>query len=223
MIHSSSATKGQLICLDSSLTNRTYYIKFIQDHPDEGDRAIVQKIMVMNMFRQVSDLANMLRPVTTALDLGQNDKTTIADACNIFMNLLSEPVLQDNRNKVQKRFDFVIMPCHLVAYMLLPKYLGAGLTLEQIETVKEWLICKDEAFLSAAVVFQAETTTFPASFFTARGRASNPVRWWKALGSSSTGLPDGSSTSWWRYSLQWHHLQLWSESSVTLAGTHRAP
>ena len=73
--------KGQLICLDSYLTNRTYYIKFIHDRPDEGDRAIVQKIVDMNMFQQVSDLANMLRPVATALDLGQSDKATIADAC----------------------------------------------------------------------------------------------------------------------------------------------
>ena len=123
------------------------------------------------MFRQVSDLANMPRPVTTALDLGQRDKTTIADACNIFMNLLNEPVLQDHRNNVQKRFHFVIKPCHLVACM------GAGLTLDQIETVKEWLSCKDEAFLPAAIAFQAEATPFPASFFTARGRASNPVTW----------------------------------------------
>ena len=98
------------------------------------------------MFRQVSDLANMLRPVATALDLGQSDKTTIADACNIFMNLLNEPVLQNHRDKVQKKFDFLITLCHLVAYMFHPKYLGAGLTLEQIETVKKWLICKDEAF-----------------------------------------------------------------------------
>ena len=36
--------KAQLICLDSCLTNRTYYIKFIQDHPDED---LVQKIMDM--------------------------------------------------------------------------------------------------------------------------------------------------------------------------------
>ena len=181
--------KGQLICLDSCLTNRTYYINFIQDHPDEGDRTIVQKIMDMNMFQQVRDLANMLCPVTTALDLEQSDKTTIADACNIFMNLLNESVLQDHRNKVQKRFAFVIKPCHLVAYMFLPKYLSAWLTLEQIETVKEWLICKDEAFRPAAIAFQAEATPFPASFFTTRGRASNPVTWWKALGSSLTGLP----------------------------------
>ena len=143
------------------------------------------------MFQQVSDLANMLRPVATTLDLGQSDKTTIADACNIFMNLLNELVLQDHRDKVQKRFDFVIKPCHLVAYMFHPKYLGAGLTLKQIETVKEWLICKDEAFLPAAIAFQAEAIPFSASFFTTRGRASNPVTWWKALNSSPTGLPDG--------------------------------
>ena len=107
------------------------------------------------------------------------------------MNLFNEPVLRYHRDKVQKRFDFIIKPCHLVAYMFHPKYLGAGLTLEQIETVKEWLICKDEAFLPAAIAFQAEATSFPASFFTTRGRASNPVTWWKALDSSSTGLPDG--------------------------------
>ena len=145
--------KGQLICMDSYLTDRTYYIKFIQDHPDEGDRAIVQKIMDMNMFQQVRDLANMLRPVANALDLGESAKTTIADACNFFMNLLNEPVLQDHCDKVQKRFDFVLKPCHLVVYMFHPKYLGARLTLEQIETVKEWLICKDEAFLPAAIAF----------------------------------------------------------------------
>ena len=106
------------------------------------------------------------------------------------MNLLNEPALQDHCDKVQKRFDFV-KPCHLVAYMFHPKYLGARLTLEQIETVKVCLTCKDETFLPAAIAFQVEATPFPASFFTIRGRASNPVTWWKTLGLSSTGLPDG--------------------------------
>ena len=102
--------KGQLICLDSYQTNWTYYIKFIQDHPDEVDRTIAQKIMDMHTFLQVSDSANMLRPVAAALDLGQNDKTTIADACNNLMNLLSEPILQDHRDKVQKGFDLSSSP-----------------------------------------------------------------------------------------------------------------
>ena len=84
---------------------------------------------------------------------------------------------------MSRRFDFTIKPCHLVAFLFHPKYLGARLTLEQIETVKEWLICKDEAFLPAAITFQAEATPFPASFF-------NTITWLKALG-SWTGLPDG--------------------------------
>ena len=76
--------------------------------------------------------------------------------------------------------------------MFHPKYLGAGLTLEHIETVKEWLLCKDKVFLSATIPFQEEATPFPASF--SAGRASNPVTWWKALGSSSIGLQIASST-----------------------------
>ena len=93
----------------------------------------------MNLFRQVSDLANWLRPVAVTLDKGQNDNTTIADACDIFYSLTLEPVLQDHLDKVQKRFDFVIKPCHLAAYMFHPKYMGEHLSQEQVETVKEWL------------------------------------------------------------------------------------
>ena len=92
--------KGQPICLNSYLINRTYYIKLIQDHPDEVDHTIVQKITDNSMFRQVSDLVNMLHTVATALDQVQSGKTTIAVACNIFMKLLNEPSLQDYCNKV---------------------------------------------------------------------------------------------------------------------------
>ena len=83
--------KGQLICLDSFLTNRMHYIKFIHDHPDETEGTMTQKVNDINLFRQVSDLAKMLRPVAIALDKGQDDNATIADACEIFLNLLNEP------------------------------------------------------------------------------------------------------------------------------------
>ena len=123
------------------------------------------------MFQQVSDLANMLRPVATALDLGQSDKIAIADACNIFMNLLNESVLQDHCDKVQKRFDFVLKPCHLVAYKFHPKYLGAELPLEQIETK-----------LSSQQPLLSKQNPFSASFFTARGRGQQPSDMVESLG-----------------------------------------
>ena len=88
--------KGQLICLDSFLTNRMYYIKFIHDHPDEMEGTITQKVNDINLFRQLSDLAKMLRPVAIALDKGQNDNATIADACEIFLFRITGPQCRRN-------------------------------------------------------------------------------------------------------------------------------
>lgn len=191
ILHNDTRWKGQLMCLDSYTKNRTYYIKFIQDYPGEVDQAIVKKIMDMNLFRQVSDLAAMLRPVAAALDKSQSDNTTIADAPELFFNLIAEPILQDNRDKIQKRFDFVIQPCHLAAYLFHPKYMGQQLSQTQVEQAKAWLISKSEDYLPAAIAFQAEAPPFPATFFTPAARIMNPVTWWKAVGAQCRDLPEG--------------------------------
>jgi len=145
----------------------------------------------MNLFKQVTDLANMLRPIAIALDKGQSDNTTIADACDIFLGLLNEPLLQNHRHKVEKRFDFVIKPCHLAAYMFHPKYMGQQLSLEQAETAKKWLATKSDTYLLAAIAFQAKAAPFPESFFQPAARMSDPVTWWKAVNSKCTDLPGG--------------------------------
>jgi len=183
--------KGQLTSLDSFITNRTYYMHFMQDHPDELDQVIGCKIMDMNLFRQVRDLAEILRPVAAALDKTQNDKTTIADSVDIFMRLLLEPVLQDHKEKIQKRFDFAIKPCHLAAYMFHPKYMGENLSPDQVEVAKGWLLTKGDDYLGAAIAFQAKAPPFPESFFQAAARLLSPVTWWKAVGNQCHDLPDG--------------------------------
>ena len=183
--------KGQLMCLDSYIKNRVYYMQFIQDHPSEIDQGIARKVMDMNLFTQVSDLAEILRPVAKALDRAQNDKTNLADACDIFFSLQLEPTLQDHRAALQKRFDFVIRPCHLVAYMFHPKYLGEQLSQEQVEIAREWLLNKGEDFLPAAIAFQAEAAPFPESYFRPEARLMDPVTWWKAMGSRESDLPEG--------------------------------
>ena len=78
-------------------------------------------------------MAAMLRPVAVALDKAQSDNTGLAGLCDIFFKLLSEPVLQEHHAAVQKRFDFAIKPCHLVAYMFHPKYMDEHLSLEQVD------------------------------------------------------------------------------------------
>ncbi len=113
----------------------------------------------------------------------------IVDACDIFFDLLNEPVLQDLRQAVQKRFDFVIKPCHLAAYMFHSKYMGQELLQQQVEAVKDWLVERGDDYLPAAIAFQAEAHPFPQCFF--RARLMNPVTWWKGIGLSTTDLPDG--------------------------------
>jgi len=183
--------KGQLMCLDTYLSNRTYYIRFIEEYSTEMEPALVRKVMDMNLYNQVRDLADMLRPVAIALDRAQNDKTTIADACEIFFRLLNEPTLQDNKQKVQKRFDMVINPCHLAAYIFHPKYLGEGLTPEQKELATEWIINKDDGFLPPVISFQAKAHPFPQMYFQPAARLMSPVTWWKAMAAQCGDLPSG--------------------------------
>lgn len=182
--------KGQLMCLESYIHNRTYYIQFIQDFPGEIDAVIMRKIMDMNLWGQIRDSADILRPVARALDRSQRDKTTIADAPEIFFDLLEDPALQDHKDKIQKRFDFVIRPCHLAANLFHPDYMGQRLTLAQVETVKTWLMEKNPDFLATAVAFQAEAHPFPQSYFQPGPRKLNPVTWWKAVSSKNADIPD---------------------------------
>ena len=45
-----------------------YYIKPIQDHRNEMEGTISQKVDDINLFRQVSDSAKMLQPVAITVD-----------------------------------------------------------------------------------------------------------------------------------------------------------
>jgi len=182
--------KSQLSCLDSFIKNRPYLMQIIQDHPEDVDTSVAQKVMNMGLFNQVRELSEQLRPIASAIDRAQCDNTNLADACDIFLRLLSEPVLAPYRETVQKRFKQAILPCHFVAHMMHPKYLGDGLTMDQVETAKMWLVGRDPTFLPAAIAFQAEADPFPESFFRPAARQMKPVTWWKGIRSSAA-LPAG--------------------------------
>ncbi len=87
---------SSLYRVDSYITNQVYYVQYCQDFASEMDIGLACKVMDINLFKQVKDLAAMLSPVAKALDRSQSDKTTIADACDIFFDLLNEPVLRDH-------------------------------------------------------------------------------------------------------------------------------
>ena len=74
---------SQLSSCETFLKNRTHYLQIVQDHGDDVDRSVAQKIMDMNLFRQVRDLASQLQPISEAITRAQKDNTNLADPCDI--------------------------------------------------------------------------------------------------------------------------------------------
>ena len=120
----------------------------VQDHGDEIDNHIAQKIMDHNLFKQVKDLHDQLKPIADALNKAQSDSTSIAEGCHLFLDLMSLPVLQCHKSKVAKRFKDAIQPCHLAAYMTDARYFGTPLEPDLREKAVEFLQQKnDESWL----------------------------------------------------------------------------
>lgn len=172
--------KSQLMCLDSFIKNRSCYMKVVQDHEEDIDGTIARKIQDFNLFRNVRDLASQLRPVAVALDKCQADNCSLADACHVWLKLVSDPALQPHKSKVEKRFNQAILDEHLVAYMLHPKYRGENLSAEQLENVNRWMVEKDPSFMSFMVNFETKSSPFPPTFFMETIRLS-PTTWWQAM------------------------------------------
>ena len=101
------------------------------------DQNIVARISDFNLLQQVKDLIKQLKPVSTALDIVQTDSTAIADACHLWCNLLKDN-LKPHFEKIKKKFEKAIFPCHFLAYLLHPKYKGEHHSYEQKEKAMEW-------------------------------------------------------------------------------------
>ena len=133
------------------------------------------------VFRQARDLADQLKPVAVAIDKAQRDSTGLADACRIFMDLLQDPLLEPHSTALQNHFKQAIKPCHLVAYKFHPQYRGAGLSTEQEESVADWLLHKDPAYLEILLAFDGKAAPFPSFVFKTTLTTTTGVTWWGAL------------------------------------------
>ena len=121
------------------------------------------------------------------MDICQADNTGLAAACDAWMSLLEDTALDPHKATVKKRFNQAIKPCHLVAYLLHPKYQESRLTNDQLELAHQWLLQKNPNYLAAAVAFETKSSPFPSSFFSLS--VMHPVVWWKGLAKSE--LPEG--------------------------------
>lgn len=180
----STRWNSQLTCLETFAKNHNSYIKVSNDHLQEMDQNIVVRIRDFNLLQQVKDLIKQLKPVSTALDILQTDKTTIADACHLWCNLLKDENLKPHFVKVKKRFEQAILPWHL-AYLLHPKYKGEHLSYEQKEQAREWLQKLNPSFLSYAMNFELKEKPFQSTLFSEQVIMTiDANKWWRSVAKS---------------------------------------
>ena len=68
-------------------------MEIVQDHEEEFDQTVAKKIQDMNLFRNVKDMADQLRPVAVAIDRCQSDEASLATACDAWLDVLGGPNL----------------------------------------------------------------------------------------------------------------------------------
>jgi hypothetical protein len=174
---------SELDCIQNFLSNRCHYQKIIQDYDKEYsfDQVVVDKVNAYALCKNAMNMVEQLKPIASALDKCQSDGTSLADACDIWLDLLSNPYLEPHKKAVEKRFKDAIVPEHLAAYMLQLKYRGEKLTDKQSEKVSVWLVEQDPSFISTFISFQAKAAPFPRTYFTEAATSIPPQTWWQGL------------------------------------------
>ena len=138
-------------------------VQIVQEHEGGIDRGIITKISDYNS--QVRDLVDQLHPIAKALDICQQDDTGLAQACEVWLDLLENPGLTQHKKAVNKIFLQAVKPCHFVAKLLHPKYQGQRLSEEQEKQAMDWLAEKNEDFVAAAIAFQGKSVPFSDYYF----------------------------------------------------------
>jgi hypothetical protein len=82
---------------------------------DPRIRSIIHNV---GLFNEVKHLQLQLQPVSNGLDRLQSDSSTLADACETWIDLLQNSDLQTYKDKVHHRFQKAMTPTHYLANIL---------------------------------------------------------------------------------------------------------
>ena len=173
--------KSQMTCIDTFLTNRPFYMQICDHHEDEIDAAISKKVRDVNIFRNARDLKLQLKPIADAIDVCQSDNTSIADACNVWLELSEHKDLQPHKTVIDRRLKQTLTAEHFVAYKLHPTYKGEKLTDDQLQIVHDYLTERDPEYIATLIAFEGKAAPFPAAYFKESATAIRAVTWWKGI------------------------------------------
>lgn len=169
---------SQVDCLDIFIKNRPFYMQILimEGEEDVIEQSIKDLITNVALFVNVKDLHKQLSFISKALDRLQSDRASVADATKEFIDLLNEETLAQHKKKIVKRYKECITPRHKLAYMLHPKFMGAGLYDNDKEEARKHVEERFSSnFLPLITLFLIKEKLFPSSFFSDALVQLNPI------------------------------------------------
>jgi uncharacterized protein YutE (UPF0331/DUF86 family) len=148
----------------------------IEDIIDSRIRNIIHN---MDLFSEAKHLHKQLEPIAKALDKLQSDSSSIADACEIWLDLIKTKELEPYKDKVDKMFKQAMTPSHFLANILHPMYKGKNLTPGQISIAQEMLLESYLELVSELLGFMSDSVKLPKALQHDLTLSKiKPVVWW---------------------------------------------
>ncbi|XP_066983751.1 uncharacterized protein [Macrobrachium rosenbergii] len=126
-------------CLKIYIKNWPVLMTIWEVDREQIDVRVREMVSNLTLKRSAENLLARLEPIAVALDIVQNDKCTIAEAVNIWKELIT--TLCNDRDAVtaaKKRFDQVITQAHLLANLIHPSFQGKLLSAEEVNNAMDY-------------------------------------------------------------------------------------
>lgn len=123
--------KSQLECIDTCLRNIPYMM-IVAENEYIIDSRIRNIIHNMGLCSEAKLLHKQLYPIAKALCKLQSDSSSIADACEIWLDFIKAKEFEPYKDIFDKRFKQAMTPSHVLANILHPMYKDKSLTTGQI-------------------------------------------------------------------------------------------
>ena len=178
---------SQLKCIETFIRNRPFMMIIVAQNEDLIDTRIRNLIHNVGLFNEVKNLQSQLQPVSVALDKLQSDTSTIADSCEICLDLLQSPSLAPYSDKVRHRFRQAMTPTHYLANLLHPMYRGKKLDSDHTNSAQEILLEIDVDSVPELLNFMLDSLPIPKTLVHESVISkTKPKVWWSSIERSNS-------------------------------------
>ncbi|XP_076038547.1 uncharacterized protein LOC143023811 [Oratosquilla oratoria] len=168
-------------CLKTYIKNWPALMKICEVDREQIDVRVREKVSNLTLKRSAEDLLARLEPIAVALDKAQSDKCTIAEAVNMWKELIT--TLSNGRDAltaVRKRYDQVITQAHLLANLIHPSLQGKLLS-EEVNNAMDYANERFPSLVPVIMKFQAKSPPFHAfKFSDFVTKSMSAVEWWRS-------------------------------------------